>query len=168
MEDNQEQAARVRSHGPQKQRDRRRQEQERRGHELVQQLLLQFVAAPLLLLAAPVTLLVRAVGPDTRRLLLVVLHSRVLRVITFPLIGWFLFAAVNWGWHLAGDGAIYDYALEVEWVHWLQHGMLFGAALLFGSRSWPWIRSPGAFPTPLACSTCSWPCPRTRSWAWRS
>jgi cytochrome c oxidase assembly factor CtaG len=98
---------------------------------MVQHLLLQFVAAPLLLLAAPVTLLLRAVGPDSRRLLLVVLHSRVLRIITFPLIGWFLFAAVNWGWHLAGDGALYDYALEAEWVHWLEHGMLFGAALLF-------------------------------------
>ncbi len=98
---------------------------------MLQHLLLQFVAAPLLLLAAPVTLLLRAVGPDARRRLLVVLHSRALRIVTFPLIGWFLFAAVNWGWHLAGDGAVYDYALEVEWVHWLEHGMLFGAALLF-------------------------------------
>ncbi len=98
---------------------------------MVQHLLLQFVAAPLLLLAAPVTLLLRAVGPDARRRLLVVLHSRVLRIVTFPLIGWVLFAGVNWGWHLAGDGALYDYALEVEWVHWVQHAMLFGAALLF-------------------------------------
>jgi len=98
---------------------------------MVQHLLLQFVAAPLLLLAAPVTLVLRAVGPETRRALLVVLHSRALRIVTFPLIGWFLFAGANWGWHLAGDGALYDYALEVEWVHWVEHATLFGAALLF-------------------------------------
>ena len=78
---------------------------------MLQHLLLQFVAAPLLLLAAPVTLVLRAVGPDTRRALLVVLHSRALRIVTFPLIGWFLFAAVNWGWHLSG---LYNEALEVE------------------------------------------------------
>lgn len=95
---------------------------------MVQHLLLQFVAAPLLLLGAPVTVLLRAVGPAVRRALLVMLHSRLVRVLTFPLLAWFVFAAVNWGWHLS---TLYDYALEVESVHYVQHLTLFGAALLF-------------------------------------
>jgi len=106
---------------------------------MVQHLLLQFVAAPLLLLAAPVTVLLRAVGPTTRRWLLVVLHSRLVRAFTFPLLAWFLFAAMNWGWHLSD---LYDYALEVEWVHYVQHLTLFGAALLF------WYPVVGADPGP--------------------
>jgi putative copper resistance protein D len=106
---------------------------------MLQHLLLQFVAAPLLLLAAPVTLLLRAVDQDTRRTLLAVLHSRLVRVITFPVLAWFLFAAVNWGWHFS---ELYDYALEVEWVHVLQHATLFGVALLF------WFPVIGADPGP--------------------
>lgn len=106
---------------------------------MVQHLLLQFVAAPLLLLAAPVTVLLRAVGPTARQGLLVVLHSRLVRALTFPLLAWFLFAAVNWGWHLSD---LYDMALEVEWVHYLQHLTLFGAALLF------WFPVVGADPGP--------------------
>jgi putative copper resistance protein D len=106
---------------------------------MVQHLLLQFVAAPLLLLAAPVTVLLRAVGPTMRRGLLVVLHSRLVRALTFPLLAWFLFAAVNWGWHLSD---LYDMALEVESVHYLQHLTLFGAALLF------WFPVVGADPGP--------------------
>jgi putative copper resistance protein D len=106
---------------------------------MVQHLLLQFVAAPLLLLAAPVTLVLRAADPDTRRLLLTVLHSRVVKAVTFPLVAWFLFAAVNWGWHFS---ELYDQALEVEWIHWFQHATLFAAALLF------WFPVVGADPGP--------------------
>ncbi|RPH34623.1 MAG: cytochrome c oxidase assembly protein [Chloroflexi bacterium] len=106
---------------------------------MFQHLLLQFVAAPLLLLAAPVTLVLRAVDQDTRRTLLVVLHSRIVRVVTFPLLALFLFAAVNWGWHFS---ELYDHALEVEWVHVVQHATLFGVALLF------WFPVIGADPGP--------------------
>jgi putative copper resistance protein D len=106
---------------------------------MVQHLLLQFVAAPLLLLAAPVTLVLRAATPELRRTLLAMLHSRVVKAITFPLVAWFLFAAVNWGWHFS---ELYDQALEVEWIHWVQHATLFGAALLF------WFPVIGADPGP--------------------
>jgi putative copper resistance protein D len=106
---------------------------------MVQHLLLQFVAAPLLLLAAPITLVLRAAGPDLRRSLLAVLHSRLVKAVTFPLVAWFLFAAVNWGWHFS---ELYDQALEVEWIHWVQHATLFGAALLF------WFPVIGADPGP--------------------
>jgi putative copper resistance protein D len=71
--------------------------------------------------------------------LLVVLHSRLVRVLTFPLLAWFLFAALNWGWHFSD---LYDQALEVDWLHYLQHITLFGAALLF------WFPVVGADPGP--------------------
>jgi putative copper resistance protein D len=106
---------------------------------MVQHLLLQFVAAPLLMLAAPVTLVLRAANPDLRRSLLAILHSRLVKAITFPLVAWFLFAAVNWGWHFS---ELYDQALEIEWIHWIQHATLFGAALLF------WFPVVGADPGP--------------------
>ena len=48
---------------------------------MVQHVLLMLVAAPLLALAAPVTLVLRVSSPETRRRwLLPVLHSRVVRV----------------------------------------------------------------------------------------
>jgi putative copper resistance protein D len=100
---------------------------------MVQHMLLELVAAPLLLLGAPATLALRAASPSVRRRLLSVLHSRVVTVISFPLIGWVLFAAVNWGWHFSG---LYDQALENQALHYFQHATFLLAALLFW---WPVI-----------------------------
>jgi putative copper resistance protein D len=98
---------------------------------MLQHMLLQLVAAPLLLLGAPATLALRAAAPSVRRWLLALLHSRVAAVLSFPLLAWVLFAAVNWGWHFS---SLYDQALEISWVHDLQHVTFLGAALLFW---WP-------------------------------
>ena len=106
---------------------------------MIQHLLLQFVAAPLFLLAAPVTLVLRAAAPWARARILDILHSWPVRAATFPLVAWFIFAAVNWGWHLSD---LYDTALEVEWVHVIEHLTMFGAALLF------WFPVVGADPGP--------------------
>jgi putative copper resistance protein D len=106
---------------------------------MVQHLLLEMVAAPLLLLGAPITLLLRAARPGPRRALLGVLHSLPLRVLAFPLVAWLLFAAVNWGWHFS---TLYDEALENQALHYVQHATFLGAALLFW---WPVI---GADPSP--------------------
>lgn len=106
---------------------------------MVQHLLLELVAAPLLLLGAPITLLLRAARPGPRRALLGILHSTPLRVLAFPLVAWLLFAAVNWGWHFS---TLYDDALENQALHYLQHATFLGAALLFW---WPVI---GADPSP--------------------
>ncbi|HSM38653.1 MAG TPA: cytochrome c oxidase assembly protein [Candidatus Limnocylindrales bacterium] len=100
---------------------------------MVQHMMLMLVAAPLLLLGAPVTLALRASSTSVRRALLVLLHSRVVSVISFPLLGWILFAAVNWGWHFS---TLYDQALENDALHYLQHATFLGAALLFW---WPVI-----------------------------
>ena len=100
---------------------------------MLQHMLMQLVAAPLLLLGAPSTLALRAASPSVRRALVSILHSRVMTVLSFPLLAWVLFAAVNWGWHFS---TLYDQALEVTWLHNVQHATFMGAALLFW---WPVI-----------------------------
>ena len=97
---------------------------------MLQHILLELVAAPLLLLGAPATLALRAATPSVRRALLAVLHSRAVSILSFPVFGWVLFAAVNWGWHLS---TLYNQALEISWLHDIQHLTFLGAALLFWS-----------------------------------
>ena len=106
---------------------------------MVQHMLLELVAAPLLLAGAPITLALRAASPTWRRRVLSVLHSRLVRALAFPVIAWIAFAAVNWGWHFS---VLYDEALENQLLHYLQHATFLGAALLFW---WPVI---GADPSP--------------------
>ena len=106
---------------------------------MVQHLLLTVVAAPLLVASAPITLTLRAVSPRWRHRLLAVLHSLPLRAITFPVVTWLLFAAVNWGWHFS---TLYDDALENQLIHYLQHATFLLAGLLFW---WPAL---GADPAP--------------------
>ena len=106
---------------------------------MIQHMLLELVAAPLLLAGAPITLALRVSSPRVRHGLLAVLQSRVVHVISFPVIAWVLFAAVNWGWHFS---TLYDQALENELLHYFQHATFLGAALLFW---WPAI---GADPSP--------------------
>jgi putative membrane protein len=99
---------------------------------MVQHVLLILVAAPLIALGAPITLLLRASRPDLRRRwILPVLHSRPLRALTHPVVAWIVFAAVMWGTHLS---PLFDASLENPWVHDLEHALFLGAALLFW---WP-------------------------------
>ena len=114
---------------------------------MVQHLLLTLVAAPLIALGAPITLLMRAATPDVRRrLILPVLHSRVLRVLAFPVVAWLLFAGVMWGTHFS---PLFDASLENPFVHDLEHALFLGAALLFW---WPAVGldpSPWRMPHPV-------------------
>ena len=113
---------------------------------MVQHMLLELVAAPLLLLAAPITLALRAASSAWRRRLLAVLHSWPVRVLSFPVVAWLLFAAVNWGWHFS---VLYDQALENDLLHYFQHATFLAAALLFW---WPAIGvdpSPWRLPHPV-------------------
>jgi putative copper resistance protein D len=104
---------------------------------MAQHMLLELVAAPLLLLGAPATLALRAAEPSVRRRMLAAMHSWPVAVLTFPLVTWVLFAGVNWGWHLSD---LYDQALENEPLHYLQHATFLAAALLF------WLPVVGADP----------------------
>ncbi len=54
---------------------------------MVQHLLLTLVAAPLIALGAPITALLRVASPNVRRtVILPILHSRLLRVLSFPVV----------------------------------------------------------------------------------
>jgi putative copper resistance protein D len=107
---------------------------------MVQHLLLTLVAAPLLALGAPITLILRVASPTTRRRwILPFLHSRLMRVVSFPVLTWILFAGVMWASHFS---PLFDAALENELVHVLEHVLFLGSALLFW---WPVV---GADPSP--------------------
>jgi putative copper resistance protein D len=114
---------------------------------MVQHMLLTLVAPPLLLYAGPITLLLRASSPETRRRwVLPLLHSRVVRAISFPVVAWVVFAAVMWGSHFS---PLFDLSLEDELVHRLEHGLFLGSALLFwwpivGPDPSPWRMGRGA------------------------
>jgi cytochrome c oxidase assembly factor CtaG len=107
---------------------------------MVQHLLLQLVAAPLLLLGAPLSLLLRADPPWLRRRALVrLLRSRPVRVLAHPLVAVGLFTVVLVGSHLT---PFYNLTLEQEWLHELEHVAFLVTALLFW---WPAI---GVDPAP--------------------
>jgi putative copper resistance protein D len=114
---------------------------------MIQHLLLVLVAPVLLVAAGPITLLLRASTPDTRRRwILPVLHSRPVRWLSFPVVTWLLYAGVLWASHFS---PLFDAALEDEWVHRLEHVLFLGSALLFwwpvvGSDPSPWRLRPAA------------------------
>ena len=105
-----------------------------------QHILLMMVAAPLLLLGTPITLLLRSVSPKTRREVIIpFLHSRIVRALTFPVIAWLAFTATMWGSHYS---PLFNAALEHEWLHWLEHVLFVSVALMF------WWQVIGMDPTP--------------------
>ena len=107
---------------------------------MVQHLLLQVVAAPLLLLGGPVTVILRA-DPwwCPRRVLVRLLRSRVTVVLTNPVTALAGFTLVLVGTHLTG---LYELSLRHEPVHELEHVVYLASALLFW---WPAI---GVDPAP--------------------
>jgi putative membrane protein len=114
---------------------------------MVQHLLLTLVAAPLLALGAPITTLLRVATPNVRRtIILPILHSRLLKIVSFPVVAWLIFAGVMWGTHFS---PIFDRSLEDPLVHDLEHALYLGAALLFW---WPAVGldpSPWRMPHPV-------------------
>jgi putative copper resistance protein D len=96
---------------------------------MLQHLLIAMVAAPLLVLGTPILLALRAASPETRqRFLLPILHSRFVRVLASPIVGWGTFALVMWGSHVSG---LYEAALRSTGVHALEHFAYLASALLF-------------------------------------
>jgi putative membrane protein len=99
---------------------------------MVQHLLLAMVAPPLLALGAPVTLLLRISSPHARkRLILPVLHSRVVRVVASPFVAWPLFAITMWFAHFS---PLYNAALENPTIHVAEHVLFIATGVLFW---WP-------------------------------
>ena len=107
---------------------------------MVQHLMLTLVAPPLLALGAPITQLLRASSTKTRRRwILPFLHSRVISVLSHPVLAWILFAGVMWGTHFS---PIFNASLEDPITHDLEHLAYLTAGLLFW---WPVV---GIDPSP--------------------
>jgi putative membrane protein len=99
---------------------------------MVQHVLLMLVAAPLLALAAPITLVLRlSSGATRRRWLIPFLHSRAVRLLGHPLVAWVAFAVMMWATHFS---PLFNAALEDPLIHDLEHMLYLSVALLFW---WP-------------------------------
>ncbi|MDQ3785053.1 MAG: cytochrome c oxidase assembly protein [Actinomycetota bacterium] len=98
---------------------------------MVQHLLLTLVAAPLILLGAPVTLALRAASPPARARMVTLLHSRAARLLGHPLVAWITFAVIMWVSHFS---PLFNLALENDIVHVVGHMAYLVAGLLFW---WP-------------------------------
>ncbi|MDP9300060.1 MAG: cytochrome c oxidase assembly protein, partial [Actinomycetota bacterium] len=95
---------------------------------MIQHLLLTMIAAPLLLLGAPITLALQAWPGTPRGWLLATLRSAPARLLGNPLVAWALFFVVLWGIHFTG---LYEAALRNDGLHALEHIALLVTALLF-------------------------------------
>jgi cytochrome c oxidase assembly factor CtaG len=95
---------------------------------MVQHLVVLNIAAPLLLLGAPLRLALAALPPRGATQLAVVFRSTPIRALTHPAIAWLSFAAVLYGSHFS---PLYNLALENPPLHVLEHTLYLGAALLF-------------------------------------
>ena len=114
---------------------------------MVQHMLIIMVAAPLLLLGTPITLALRAATPRVRReVMLPILHSRVVKAVSFPVLAWGLLALAMWITHYS---PLFNVALENLWWHRLEHTIYIVIALLFW---WPVVSaepSPWRFNHPV-------------------
>ena len=100
---------------------------------MVQHMLLAMVTPVFLALGAPVTLALRTLPRSPRAALLGVLHSRFVRLLSFPAIGWLLFVGNPFalyfsGWYEATLGNAYLH--EALHLHFLAVGCLFFWPLL--------------------------------------
>jgi len=100
---------------------------------MVQHMILAMVAPVFLALGAPVTLALRTLPVRPRRALVAVLHSRVARVLAFPLVGWGLFVATPFALYFS---PLYEAGLRHPWLHELEHVHFVLVGCLF---FWPLI-----------------------------
>lgn len=112
---------------------------------MVQHMVLSMIAPIFLALGAPVTLALRTLGAAPRRRLLAVLHSRVARVLSFPLYAYAVFVVNPFVLYFTG---LYRLTLENVLAHELVHAHFILTGCLF---FWPLLGLdplPGRWPYP--------------------
>lgn len=112
---------------------------------MVQHMALSMVAPIFLALGAPVTLALRTLPLRPRRMLMAVLHSRVARVLAFPLVSFGIFVANPFVLYFS---SLYELTLRNEFVHELMHAHFIATGCLF---FWPLLGRdplPGRWPYP--------------------
>ncbi|GAA4970825.1 cytochrome c oxidase assembly protein [Actinoplanes utahensis] len=98
---------------------------------MVQHMVLSMVGPIFLALGAPTTLALRVLTPAPRKVVLAVLHSRYVRILTFPLVAFGLFIANPFVLYFTGA---YRQTLEHVWVHEFVHVHFIITGCLF---FWP-------------------------------
>ncbi|HEY7271706.1 MAG TPA: cytochrome c oxidase assembly protein [Actinoplanes sp.] len=100
---------------------------------MVQHMVLSMIGPIFLALGAPITLALRTLRPGPRKTLLAVVHSRVVRVLTFPLVAFGLFIANPFVLYFTG---LYRQSLEHAWLHeWVHVHFVITGCLFF----WPLV-----------------------------
>jgi putative copper resistance protein D len=112
---------------------------------MVQHMVLTMIAPIFLALGAPVTLALRTLPVRQRRVLTAALHSRLARVLSFPLVAYAIFVANPFVLYFTG---LYRLTLEHVWVHEWVHAHFIATGCLF---FWPLLGLdplPGRWPYP--------------------
>lgn len=97
---------------------------------LTQHLVLSMVAPIFLALGAPVTLALQALPPHPRERLRALVHSRVARLCSYPLVAFAIFMVTPFALYFTD---LYRYTLEHAWAHELIHAhvLLIGCVLFW-------------------------------------
>lgn len=98
---------------------------------MVQHMVLSMIVPLALALGAPVTLALRTLPAAPRRWLLAVLHSRVVKVLSFPPLTFLLYVISPWALYFSGW---YEASLESAYVHEIMH---FHLVLVGAMFFWP-------------------------------
>jgi cytochrome c oxidase assembly factor CtaG len=98
---------------------------------MIQHMVLAMVGPIFLALGAPVTLALRTMQRKPKRTLLAFLHSRAIRVLTFPLVTFGIFIANPFALYFTG---LYKVTLQNDWLHELTHIHFIVTGCLF---FWP-------------------------------
>ncbi|WP_084556648.1 cytochrome c oxidase assembly protein [Hamadaea tsunoensis] len=112
---------------------------------MVQHMVLGMVAPIFLALGAPVTLALRTLPKKPRAALLGAIHSRVARVLAFPLVAYAIFVANPFVLYFSH---LYRATLEHPWLHEVMHAHFIATGCLF---FWPLLGLdplPGRWPHP--------------------
>jgi putative membrane protein len=112
---------------------------------MVQHMVLAMIAPVFLALGAPVTLALRVLPVRPRHLLVAVLHSRVAKVLAFPLVSYAIFVASPFVLYFTD---LYRLSLAHDWLHELVHMHFILSGCLF---LWPLVGLdplPGRWPYP--------------------
>jgi putative copper resistance protein D len=112
---------------------------------MIQHMVLAMLAPICLALGAPVTLALRTLPSKPRHWLVAALHSKIAKVLSFPLVSFGLYVATPFALYFSG---LYRFSLEHEWFHDLTHVHFILIGCLF---FWPLIGLdplPGRWPYP--------------------
>jgi putative copper resistance protein D len=112
---------------------------------MIQHMVLSMIAPIFLALGAPVTLALRTLPLRPRKRLLAIVHSRVARVYSFPLVAFAIFVVNPFALYFSG---LYEITLRHEWAHELVHAHFIMTGCVF---FWPLLGLdplPGRWPYP--------------------